>query len=71
MSSREPVRRSVVAPPGASYWSVDAAAWSSWRPGLPANLVDLLAPPIVVGVARAGDRPARGADGVAAGPGRR
>ncbi|MFI6824357.1 hypothetical protein ACIBJE_25945 [Micromonospora sp. NPDC050187] len=61
-STREPVRRSVAGPPGESYWSVDADAWSSWRPGLPGHLVDLLAPPIVVGVARAGDRPARGVD---------
>ncbi|WP_141725460.1 hypothetical protein [Micromonospora pallida] len=53
MSTREPAHRAVAEPAGESYWSVDGAAWSSVRPGLPAHLVDLLAPPIVVGVARA------------------
>jgi hypothetical protein len=38
--------------PGATYWSVDEAAWPAVRPTLPAELADLLAPPIVVGVAR-------------------
>ncbi|WP_405105284.1 hypothetical protein OG559_18045 [Micromonospora sp. NBC_01405] len=37
---------------GAAYWSVDDAGWPAVRPNLPADLVDLLAPPIVVGVAR-------------------
>ncbi|MFF3869830.1 hypothetical protein [Micromonospora sp. NPDC001898] len=37
---------------GAAYWSVDDAGWPAVRPNLPAELVDLLAPPIVVGVAR-------------------
>ncbi|WP_319463940.1 hypothetical protein [Micromonospora sp. RTP1Z1] len=37
---------------GATYWSVDEADWPSVRPSLPAEMVDLLAPPIVVGVAR-------------------
>lgn len=34
---------------GSEYWSVDDCAWSSLRPGLPDDLVELLAPPIVVG----------------------
>ncbi|MEK8109611.1 hypothetical protein NKG94_44275 [Micromonospora sp. M12] len=38
--------------PGAAYWSVDDSRWPTLRPDLPAHLVDLLAPPIVVGVAR-------------------
>ncbi|MFC4146861.1 hypothetical protein ACFO0M_11435 [Micromonospora mangrovi] len=37
---------------GATYWSVDDADWPAVRPCLPAEMVDLLAPPIVVGVAR-------------------
>lgn len=37
---------------GATYWSVDEADWPAVRPSLPAEMVDLLAPPIVVGVAR-------------------
>lgn len=37
---------------GEAYWSVDGAGWSTIRPGLPGHVVDLLAPPIVVGVAR-------------------
>ena len=37
---------------GATYWSVDAAHWPSVRPALPAEMADLLAPPIVVGVAQ-------------------
>ncbi|RZU77693.1 hypothetical protein EV384_6433 [Micromonospora kangleipakensis] len=37
---------------GATYWSVDEADWPAIRPTLPAEMVDLLAPPIVVGVAR-------------------
>ncbi|WP_433344234.1 hypothetical protein [Micromonospora sp. CA-111912] len=38
--------------PGAAYWSVADAGWPAVRPTLPAEMVDLLAPPIVVGVAR-------------------
>ncbi|ASW56312.1 hypothetical protein [Plantactinospora sp. KBS50] len=34
---------------GAEYWSVDDCAWSGLHPGLPDSLVELLAPPIVVG----------------------
>ncbi|MET8836090.1 hypothetical protein ABZV78_19520 [Micromonospora sp. NPDC004540] len=34
--------------PGATYWSVAEGDW----PAVPAELADLLAPPIVVGVAR-------------------
>jgi hypothetical protein len=37
---------------GATYWSVDEVDWPAGRPALPAEMVDLLAPPIVVGVAR-------------------
>ncbi|WDZ84875.1 hypothetical protein [Micromonospora cathayae] len=51
--STGPVRpRGYVDQPGESYWSVDGCGWSAVRPGLPAHLGDLLAPPIVVGVAR-------------------
>ncbi|MGW4497777.1 hypothetical protein ACWENR_04050, partial [Micromonospora sp. NPDC004336] len=38
--------------PQAAYWSVDDSRWPAVRPDLPAHMVDLLAPPIVVGVAR-------------------
>ncbi|MFJ8581392.1 hypothetical protein [Micromonospora sp. NPDC093277] len=37
---------------GATYWSVADGDWPAVRPSLPAEMVDLLAPPIVVGVAR-------------------
>lgn len=37
---------------GATYWSVADSDWPAVRPSLPAEMVDLLAPPIVVGVAR-------------------
>ncbi|MCI4062235.1 hypothetical protein MRQ36_06520 [Micromonospora sp. R77] len=37
---------------GATYWSVAEADWPAVRPALPAEMADLLAPPIVVGVAR-------------------
>ncbi|GAA2711727.1 hypothetical protein ACFY2R_27130 [Micromonospora olivasterospora] len=37
---------------GVTYWSVAEGRWPSVRPALPAEMVDLLAPPIVVGVAR-------------------
>ncbi|MGC5020633.1 hypothetical protein [Micromonospora sp. DT47] len=36
----------------AAYWSVDDCRWPAVRPSLPDHMVDLLAPPIVVGVAR-------------------
>ncbi|MEU1682803.1 hypothetical protein ABZ422_27465 [Micromonospora zamorensis] len=45
-------RQGVIDTPGAAYWSVDDSRWPAVRPDLPAHLVDLLAPPIVVGVAR-------------------
>ncbi|MET8090329.1 hypothetical protein [Micromonospora sp. NPDC005220] len=45
-------RPGVIEAPGADYWSVDDSRWPTVRPDLPAHLVDLLAPPIVVGVAR-------------------
>lgn len=35
-----------------AYWSVDDSRWPALRPDLPTHMVDLLAPPIVVGVAR-------------------
>ncbi|MER5335898.1 hypothetical protein [Micromonospora sp. NPDC002717] len=38
--------------PESAYWSVDDSRWPAVRPDLPAHMVDLLAPPIVVGVAR-------------------
>lgn len=37
---------------GATYWSVAEGHWPAVRPTLPAEMVDLLAPPIVIGVAR-------------------
>ncbi|MFU8873569.1 hypothetical protein [Micromonospora sp. SL4-19] len=37
---------------GATYWSVAEGDWPAVRPSLPAEMVELLAPPIVVGVAR-------------------
>ncbi|MEO3771729.1 hypothetical protein [Micromonospora sp. B9E7] len=45
-------RAGVIDTPGADYWSVDDSRWPAVRPDLPAHLVELLAPPIVVGVAR-------------------
>ncbi|MEH0936007.1 hypothetical protein [Micromonospora psammae] len=51
-----------------AYWSVDDGHWPLVSPTLPDDMVDLLAPPIVVGVARVpvtsratppGKRPAR------------
>ncbi|MFG3707994.1 hypothetical protein ACGF7U_25125 [Micromonospora sp. NPDC047670] len=47
-STREEVTES----PDAAYWSVDDSRWPAVRPDLPAHMADLLAPPIVVGVAR-------------------
>ncbi|TYB96522.1 hypothetical protein FXF53_21735 [Micromonospora sp. WP24] len=35
-----------------AYWSVDDSRWPAVRPDLPKDVADLLAPPIVVGVAR-------------------
>ncbi|MGK5742337.1 hypothetical protein [Micromonospora sp. URMC 103] len=35
-----------------AYWSVDDSRWPTVRPDLPEHVADLLAPPIVVGVAR-------------------
>ncbi|TDC36914.1 hypothetical protein E1211_11945 [Micromonospora sp. 15K316] len=35
-----------------AYWSVDDSRWPAVRPDLPRDVADLLAPPIVVGVAR-------------------
>ncbi|MFF5055878.1 hypothetical protein ACFY1S_22120 [Micromonospora sp. NPDC000663] len=45
-------QQGVIETPGAAYWSVDDSRWPAVRPDLPADVVDLLAPPIVVGVAR-------------------
>ncbi|MET8231824.1 hypothetical protein ABZS77_14255, partial [Micromonospora sp. NPDC005298] len=45
-------RQGVIETPDAAYWSVDDSRWPAVRPDLPAHVVDLLAPPIVVGVAR-------------------
>jgi hypothetical protein len=36
---------------GGAYWSVDEGNWSAVEPGLPDDLVDLVAPPIIVGIA--------------------
>ncbi|SCG51116.1 hypothetical protein [Micromonospora coxensis] len=36
----------------ATYWSVDDCRWPTVGPHLPDDMVHLLAPPIVVGVAR-------------------
>ncbi|MEU4383304.1 hypothetical protein [Micromonospora echinofusca] len=45
-------REGVTERPDTAYWSVDDSRWPTLRPDLPAHMVDLLAPPIVVGVAR-------------------
>ncbi|MEH1101743.1 hypothetical protein [Micromonospora sp. CPCC 205561] len=45
-------REGVTEGPETAYWSVDDSRWPTLRPDLPAHMVDLLAPPIVVGVAR-------------------
>ncbi|MCL7460577.1 hypothetical protein M8I35_25765 [Micromonospora sp. MSM11] len=45
-------REGVTESPDTAYWSVDDSRWPTLRPDLPAHMVDLLAPPIVVGVAR-------------------
>jgi hypothetical protein len=45
-----PVPREAVAESlGGAYWSVDECRWETVAPALPDDLVDLLAPPIVVG----------------------
>jgi hypothetical protein len=56
---------------GGKYWSVDDCAWAMLNPTLPENLVDLLAPPIVVGAVPLGgpDAGKARAAGVAAGAG--
>lgn len=36
---------------GTSYVSVEDSAWSSWQPGLPADVAALLAEPVLVGSA--------------------
>jgi hypothetical protein len=51
-SEDEPLRERATEGSGAAYWSVDDCRWPAFRPTLPAEMVDLLAPPIVVGVAR-------------------
>ncbi|WP_245719085.1 hypothetical protein [Micromonospora rhizosphaerae] len=48
----EPPQETATEDSGPTYWSVDDARWPAVRPSLPAEMVDLLAPPIVVGVAR-------------------
>ncbi|MEU9508204.1 hypothetical protein AB0D32_18230 [Micromonospora sp. NPDC048170] len=45
-------RKGVTERPDTAYWSVDDSPWQTVRPDLPDHMVDLLAPPIVVGVAR-------------------
>jgi hypothetical protein len=44
-----PPRDAVARSLGGAYWSVDGHRWQRLRPNLPAELADLLAPPIVVG----------------------
>jgi hypothetical protein len=44
-------RESVAENIGGAYWTVDECGWESVEPTLPDDLVDLLAPPIVVGAA--------------------
>lgn len=44
-------RESVAENLGGAYWSVDECRWENVEPTLPDDLVDLLAPPIVVGAA--------------------
>ncbi|GIF68794.1 hypothetical protein Ais01nite_68290 [Asanoa ishikariensis] len=39
---------------GAAYWSVDEGRWETIAPALPDHVVDLLAPPILVGAAPCG-----------------
>ncbi|SNT41809.1 hypothetical protein SAMN05421812_105455 [Asanoa hainanensis] len=36
---------------GGAYWSVDEGHWETIAPALPDHVVDLLAPPILVGAA--------------------
>ena len=39
---------------GGAYWSVDEGRWETLAPALPDHVVDLLAPPILVGAAPCG-----------------
>ncbi|MEV4538262.1 hypothetical protein AB0J82_31225 [Asanoa sp. NPDC049518] len=39
---------------GGAYWSVDEGRWETVAPALPDHVVDLLAPPILVGAAPCG-----------------
>lgn len=39
---------------GGAYWSVDEGRWETIAPALPDHVVDLLAPPILVGAAPCG-----------------
>lgn len=41
---------------GERYWSVDDCPWSSVCPSLPDEVVDLLAPPVLVGATPVGER---------------
>lgn len=50
--SDEPLRKGAAENAGTTYWSVADCRWPVVRPTLPWDMVDLLAPPIVVGVAR-------------------
>ncbi|MFC3500885.1 hypothetical protein ACFOOK_07910 [Micromonospora krabiensis] len=51
VSGDDPLTREEAADTPA-YWSVDDSRWPTLRPDLPSDVADLLAPPIVVGVAR-------------------
>ncbi|MEU4677038.1 hypothetical protein [Micromonospora sp. NPDC023737] len=51
VSGDDPLNLEEAAEPPA-YWSVDDSRWPAVRPDLPTDVADLLAPPIVVGVAR-------------------
>ncbi|MEV5767947.1 hypothetical protein AB0L34_25700 [Micromonospora sp. NPDC052213] len=51
-SGEDPLTGEEVTEGPEAYWSVDDSRWPAVRPDLPAHMVDLLAPPIVVGVAR-------------------
>ncbi|WBB66859.1 hypothetical protein [Micromonospora sp. WMMD812] len=52
LSGDDPLNREEEATESPAYWSVDDSRWPALRPDLPADVADLLAPPIVVGVAR-------------------
>jgi len=49
--SDEDMPEVVAASLGGAYWSVDELGWETVQPTLPDDLIDLLAPPIVVGAA--------------------